>query len=151
MKSKIKINVIDIIIILLILAVTIAFSVNFLSGKSKFDFSKKSVVEVTLKIGRIPSSHANLITNNNKVYLSENDFLFGVVKSVNYTKSIKSDSGIYFYPDLTDAKIVIECNADVDKNTFIIGSRTYKVGDSIDFYVTGYSATGTVYDIEVTE
>lgn len=139
MKSKVKINIIDIILVLLAIALIFALFANFLAGKSKVDFSKKSNVEVTVKVNKIPSYHSDLIQNNNKVYLSEDNSLFGIVKSVNYTKSVKSDNGIYFYPDLVDAKIQIECNADIDENTIILDNSSYKVGDSIDFYVNGYS------------
>lgn len=157
-RKNAYINAVDVIIAFLwFTIITVLFSM-FLLNNSRIDLHESYTVQVSAKVREIPSIHHGLVNNNDVIRFSEHDTYFGKVKSAVYSKSYTCDidengkeTNIHFYPDLQDISIIIECDASISGDTYIINGVEVNVSDEIMFYVPKFSSELTVTDIEVIE
>ncbi len=154
--TKRKINFVDVLIFSSTLLIAVLLLYFFFSDSALVDFSPKDKVEITVFVDKISSEHSGLIKQGDTAWFSESSSELGKVSSVGYSSSsdvhFNSISGIYeryYYPDLQEATVTIECEAEIDDDVIFINNEKIEIGKQIEFHVPEYNAVGTIVTVSV--
>ena len=158
-KSKIRVNYVDFILAGLILLILATLISMFFSKSAIVDITKKDTIVVTLKIDDIKSEHYGLISQNEKVYIGDEDEIFGKIKSIKYHKSAQihePESNEVLHPFLLQSRdnlmesyiytaiVEIECQGLMNDIEFDVNNHTFTNNDVIDFCIVDYSAKASI-------
>ena len=135
----------------------------FFSKSAIVDITTKDTIAVTLKIDNIKSEHNNLIGHNEKVYIGDDDRVFGKIKSVKYHKASKllePGSPEILHPILIQngdnsqddfiytAIVEIECQGIINDTVFDVNNQTFENNDVIDFCVVDFSSKASIINFD---
>lgn len=140
--AKKRINIIDFIAIICILAVAAFFISFYFSDEPVINVSPKETVEVET-IVRIYGSDGYPITVGQNVSTNDFDDVFGKIKSIQYAAA----PGEEFDDDYTlDVAVIIECSAEVNDEYYKVGNTVFTQGDILECCTRNFC-----FDAEVTE
>ena len=156
-KFKWKINLFDIIIILIILAVG-AFALWYFykpADASNASVSADGTVTYIAEFTDLPKNTADLIKSGDLLTDNVQKKTVGTVKSVEvfpFTISTKDyETGNMFdsvVPDKYAAKVTIEAPCTENEKEIQVDGYTVRVGNEISFVGPGYSGVGYIISIE---
>lgn len=152
-EKKMKITVIDVIIILVVLAAATVGAAKLLP---KFiNNSENEKVNFTVLIQRQDESFANAINIGDNVTISLTEKDGGIVKDVKagpaVTLAYNSIDGTYANKEIDgkyDVYVTIEADMEVSDLAMKAGGTAVKVGAEIPVRGKGYASTGYVIEIE---
>lgn len=142
MNKKIfgKLNWVDLIIVVAVIAAVVIVGVKFLKPTVSETKDTSTKMELTLFVEETPEYAASVIKEGDRVYDETMNCVLGTVKSVeigeSYTYAANADGQIVRSgkPGYNSVRIVSEVNAQKYENGVIVGVTRYGVGHTFTFY-----------------
>ncbi len=150
-----KINFVDVLLTVTLVIVLAVFVSVFFKNNSQIDFSKKEPITLTMRIKNIPIKHSGLIKSGDNVYFSENEKDLGKIKYVGYDSEtvefldkLTNTSTTYKSPDKNTALILIEAQAELIDDDYVISGQTVRKSETVSAFVSTYAFDATIINIE---
>lgn len=139
-KSLGKLNWVDVIIIVAVVAAVIIVGVKFLKPTVSESNDTSTKMELTFFVEEAPEYAAGIIKEGDRVYDETMNCVLGTVKSVEigesraYAANADGQMVCSNKPGYNSVKIVSEVNAQKYENGVIVGVTRYGVGHTFTFY-----------------
>lgn len=150
-----KLNYVDVLIAVVSVIVLVIFASEIFKNNSRFDFTPKEPITLTLKVKNIPLKHSGLLKNGDSVFFTENDEILGKIKYISYDHEmvefidkLTNASSIYKSPDKNTALMLVEANAEIKEDGYYISGVKVNKSDEVNAFVPAYSFDATVVNIE---
>ena len=143
-KHSIKINIIDILLVVAAIAVAAIISVYLFADKIQDGFSPRKNIYVSANAEKIEEQYANSISKGDRIFNTANGEFIGTVSSVTLSNSYESyysADGVkenVYYPDLYDVTLIIAST--VSENY----SGSIKTGAELNF-----SNKNAAFDVKI--
>lgn len=144
------INIIDLLVILVILAVVTRFGTGIHQSSAG---SQVKEIETVLYVKEVKDATANVIKVGDTVKETKTNGVLGKVTDVEVKPSETlvetADGRIVVYPNpvLKDVYITVKGTGSVNENAIVLGSNEIRIGTSLQIKTNIYSVTSTVMEI----
>lgn len=144
------INIIDLLVILVILAVVTRFGTGIHQSSAG---SQVKEIEAILYVKEVKDATANVIKVGDTVKETKTNGVLGKVTDVEVKPSETlvetADGRIVVYPNpvLKDVYITVKGTGSVNENAIVLGSNEIRIGTSLQIKTNIYSVTSTVIEI----
>jgi len=155
-KKKRRVNYVDIILLLVMIAVVGLIAYTYLSPLTKQLFAETYDVEYTIRIQGVRLEFNDKIHEGDTVVENETLKSIGTVKSVVYSASkfVGTDSAgktvISEHPDMYDVTVVVGAKAEMPSGMYEVNSFAITAGKTIRFRVPDFTGEATCISISET-
>ena len=153
---KLPLNLFDIIIIVLVIAVAAGFIIIKLHGGKNAEFENAGTVEYAIELSTMSANTEGMIKPGDKIEDKIKKLYMGEVKSVEFYPATKEatdyNTGNTVYtevPDMISARVelIAECK-ETDTSITINGGYVVRIGTEVSVLGPGYSGAGYVVGVK---